>query len=78
MATVKDTHTRLCICALRKIILIFFVSTFHGEVLGKCRESHLPLTGVTSFNRAIGSRHYLSLGRQLVQKRGKICNIDPD
>ena len=32
----------------------------------------------TWFNWAIGDGRYLSLGRQLVQKRGKISNIDPD
>ena len=38
MATVEDMHTRLCICALRKILLIFLSAPFMGspgEVPGK-------------------------------------------
>ena len=41
MATVEDTHTRLCICALRKIMLIFLSAPF----MGKSGGSQLPLTG---------------------------------
>ena len=52
----------------------FFVSTFHGEVPGKSAS----FNWVTWFNWAIRSGRYLSLGRQLVQKRGKLSNIDPD
>ena len=43
----------------------FFVSIFHGEVPGKSAS----FNWVTWFYYAIGSGRYLSLGRQLVQKR---------
>ena len=70
MATVEDTHTRLCICTLRKIMLIFLSALFMGKSAW--------FNWVTWFNQAIESGRHLSLGRQLVLKCGKISNIDPD
>ena len=34
VSTVEDTHTRLCICALRKIMLIFLSAPFMGKSWG--------------------------------------------
>ena len=71
VATVEDTHTRLCICALRKIMLIFCQHLSWGSA-GEGPGKSVSFNCVTWFNQAIGSGRYLSLGRQLVQKRGKL------
>ena len=86
MATVEDCAYEAVYRCSQKYYADFFVSTFHGEVLEKSRGSpgEVPgksasYNGVTWFNKVIGSGRYLSLGRQqLVLKRGKIGNFDPD
>ena len=53
MATVEDTHTRLCICALKKIMLIFCQHLSWGspgEVPGKSAS----FSWVTWFIRQLG------------------------
>ena len=56
----------------------FFVSTFHGEVLGKSRGSQLPLTWSLGLIWQLGLDVIYLLKGSWYKKRGKISNIDAD